>query len=77
MNLMTLNVRKMEWTHTETATPKENQDVLVFCEAYHPEAFIAKYNNNGEWIDPEIIHEPIIGKPVTHWMPLPEPPKER
>ena len=71
----------MEWTSVKDELPKEYKDMLV-CGDIH------KNPENGKWqrvlaYHPEAKHwctngEEIIkweGYPVTHWMPLPEPPK--
>ena len=65
-----------EWRECLGATPKQGQKVLVFTGCV---VLQAEY-----WIHEEGIHDADTGFcdlnqdelfPVTHWMPLPEPPK--
>lgn len=59
-----------EWIATKDRLPEEGQSVLVhYVDGWMPIAFLINgkwYQSGGEtsWLS------------VTHWMPLPEPPKE-
>lgn len=63
----------MEWVGVEDELPKEDKDVLVYNgKDLSVSAIINGYGNQG-W------HERDDGYDygyVTHWMPLPQPPKE-
>ena len=60
------------WISVEERLPWMNQKVLVSDGGIVTEAH---YNGRGEWIHNGHDME-IGGVIVTHWMPLPEPPKE-
>lgn len=70
----------MEWIKVEDDLPEqEGKDVLVYC-PNHDEITIGHY-----WIDirdERGYHWRLVGrdeeytvKDITHWMPLPQPPK--
>jgi hypothetical protein len=62
----------MEWISIKEAFPKEPCKLLVFADGYVCEA---DYGNLG---DLELVFfEAFEQIHPTHWMPLPEPPKER
>ena len=54
--------------------PPEFTPVLLFGKKYSYEPFIGKLKN-GRFIDFE-IGDNFIASDITHWMPLPEPPKD-
>lgn len=62
-----------EWTRVEDAMPATDEDVLVWNGAYCDIGNAYDDDEEGRvfWVDsPE-------WRKVTHWMPLPKPPKER
>ena len=59
--------RKQEWISVVERLPETYEDVLYFNGQSVGVDFIC---SDGTWCDEE-IH----GKPITHWMPLPEAPK--
>ena len=66
----------MEWINVKDRFPKlKNRPYLVYMDAYDDP------NNSLEisWYDGEfhIPEYPELEPSITHWMPLPEPPKER
>jgi len=66
----------MEWISVKDRLPEDISLVLAFGENYHDAVFFA-YSNKVDWFDPDIVHNSKIDKgDVTHWMPLPEPPKQ-
>jgi len=83
---MTLKERKMEWISVKDRMPPKAEDVLFCLDGGsmivvgmltgHLNRWIISIDNadaiNG--IDKELD---IIDREVTHWMPLPEPPKEQ
>jgi hypothetical protein len=63
---------KMEWINVEDKLPKEDVTVLTFSTNYPEDPVIFEYlvcmSEDGEPLWYDSIN-------VTHWMPLPEPPK--
>ncbi|MGB4820495.1 MAG: DUF551 domain-containing protein [Saprospiraceae bacterium] len=61
----------MEWISVKDRLPEINTFNLV---TYGAIPFVAVYKGLGVWIDHDLeLWEP---DEVTHWMPLPEPPKD-
>jgi len=64
----------LTWNSVKDRLPEEKENVLVFIRVGKASWMNVMYLLNGTW------HEP-MGRtcifPVTHWMPLHEPPKER
>ena len=60
-----------EWISVNDRLPKEGEFVLCACRANIYE--VLRFYGNGWGHDP--MHDYMLGF-VTHWMPLPEPPKE-
>ena len=69
--LLANGVTVQEWIPVMERLPKDDSPVLVY-KSRHSEAYgnmeTAYYYNQRRWIG-------CIGENVTHWMPLPEPPK--
>lgn len=66
-----------EWIRCSERMPEANEDVLVVINpGDYQSIHIGYMYNEGDWmIDGEFWYEE--GDPsITHWMPLPEPPKE-
>lgn len=66
-----------EWISVEEILPKNDEEVLV-C-AYNSKlkfstVFIDEYNDEGKWGEFSWLYDDYVWS-VTHWMPLPEPPK--
>lgn len=71
-----------EWIDSEKELPSENKSVLVGCWYSGQNYGLAKaLNRNGNWfLDEDSISVDGnayigFGFDITHWMPLPEPPK--
>lgn len=65
------------WIPCSERLPEEQEDVLVYMKSgMYKSIHIGYAYNGGDWlIDGEFWYEE--GDPsITHWMPLPEPPKE-
>lgn len=60
--------KQSEWISVDEALPKQWETVLVCCEGEVSVDFIS---SSGRWYE-HYVHEM-----VTHWMPLPQPPKMR
>lgn len=69
------------WISVEDAFPENKQSVLCYgCYSYdnedwnvYPSIYQANYLSIGYW---EVVNEMSCIMEVTHWMPLPKPPKE-
>ena len=72
--------RKQEWISVEERLPEDNGDELIVCTedgfvgaarftAVIEEGFCWMENEGSDFYDGDLIEG------VTHWMPLPEPPK--
>lgn len=77
----------MSWQPIKTIP--ENQEVLLYdpswvCEDFNPKGIRIGFYGQGdglyytaEWVDHQDFYASVeIELPPTHWMPLPEPPKE-
>jgi hypothetical protein len=68
-----------EWISVKVALPSRGRHVLTWCEAN--ETAMVQYRSHDDeiedwnWFIPLISGCSGIGN-VSHWMPLPEPPKE-
>lgn len=64
-----------EWVSVKDRLPKDGQDVLAYLNDGE-ETRIAPCNySNGVWFD-SVMNCAVVLQDVTHWMPLPPPPKE-
>ena len=57
------------WIPVTDRLPQDDEDVLVWVNGTHRDM---AYRDEGVWYDEEHNHL----NNITHWMPLPEPPKE-
>lgn len=66
-----------DWISVKERLPEELTHVIVFMEATEQGVCVA-FIENGKWLDGESGHGIVFMQQelVTHWMPLPEPPKE-
>ena len=67
---------KPKWISVEERLPKEGEEVLVFGywhEKFQPLMCYLSPHRKGKWFT-TIAGQQVYT--VTHWMPLPEPPKE-
>jgi len=62
----------MEWISVEDRLPEDGQSALAI-EVGDDDPTVL-YMVDGVWVEP--LSEVRWAWPVTHWMPLPEPPKE-
>lgn len=74
-------IQKLElwWISVEERLPEFWEDVLVYDNGFHYEAYRTRKNSlwNWNWLILNTFHaEEAIAYNVTHWMPLPLPPKE-
>ena len=61
----------MKWISVKERLPESSKNVLAY-KSYGQGYMVASYFD-GKWFPPDGIQFPVI----THWMPLPEPPKEK
>lgn len=61
-----LEAEQPKWISVEERLPEPGKWVLAYCGSY------ANWFVLNKWCGTEWLHV----MPVTHWMPLPEPPKE-
>ena len=57
------------WIPVSERFPEDDEDVLVWVNGTHRDM---AYRDEGVWYDEEHNHL----KNITHWMPLPKPPKD-
>ena len=61
-----------KWISVGERLPERNTEVLV-CDTKEDYVSVWEYIGDGLWLGNEIIW---ATEDITHWMPLPEPPKE-
>jgi hypothetical protein len=62
-----------EWISVKDELPEPNEIYLVHCPSWSDDECAVCLFENGKWY---YDHDSEINSYVTHWMPLPEPPKE-
>lgn len=62
-----------EWISVKDRLPKAKETVLAYEAAFDSMSMAYRLPNTEEWIDTGDYY-PL--EAVTHWMPLPKPPKE-
>lgn len=67
-----LEAQVPKWISVEERLPENDANYLVFTSAAN-EVDLATYYGDGEWLAPDLCN---LTRFVTHWMPLPEAPKE-
>lgn len=66
-----LDKLKNPWVKCDECMPVECGYFIVHCPEYEPSIAIARYDADlGGWLD-------YADDEITHWMPLPHPPKEQ
>ena len=66
------------WISVEDGLPKDDDDVLIFIDDGYTEKNLSSLGNfiNSEWLINGRNEKTIAGMAVTHWQPLPQPPKQ-
>lgn len=67
------SVNLLEWIPVTERLPDHYTDVIVFSRQGDSTAVGLAYRMRNRWYCPYDVY---VGEYVTHWMPLPEPPKE-
>lgn len=62
------------WIPVSERTPEDGSDILVYCDDGEESRIVACNYDNGVWFDC-VFNTVMVFKNITHWMPLPEPPK--
>lgn len=68
-----------KWISVKDRLPRDNVSVLIVSDIFLSKIRIGsiKYRSSDYfWEVIDFDYEVLINKEVTHWMPLPEPPKE-
>lgn len=60
-----------KWISVKERLPEDDEHYLVWC-SDNNSCELALYFGDGEWLTEDLEN---ITRVVTHWMPLPEPPK--
>lgn len=63
------------WIPVTERIPADGSDILVYCDDGEESRIVACNYDNGVWFDC-VFNTVMVFKNITHWMPLPEPPKE-
>jgi hypothetical protein len=72
-----LGYRKSEWISVEDRLPEENTDVLIYRGGFRGDLMnVYTYMGHNEWEDEYGYWSITDDEGITHWMPLPEPPKD-
>ena len=66
---------EQRWISVSERLPKDGEDVLVYWNNGREHRIIPTNYDDGVWFDC-IFDNVMDDKNITHWMPLPEPPKE-
>lgn len=67
-------VNDMEWISVKDKLPEENQNCIIWTGSAFMSAFYL--GNDKWWLDYYDRTQTVTSDWFTHWMPLPEPPKE-
>lgn len=65
-----------EWISVKDRLPECGVNVLVTDGIHQMVTWCEFVDGTFQWVDNFIEYVNVRFKPVTHWMPLPEPPKE-
>lgn len=74
-------VERPRWISVKERMPKDERQVLAYYGFDHGDGYLGMmFVQVLDWFGhdpkPHFQHEGLNGMKVTHWMPLPEPPKE-
>ena len=72
----------MEWISVEDKMPTFNKEVLTYTPNLYLQIYVDAYDgyygeDDNEWIEGWRWRGDVGENKITHWMPLPEPPKEK
>ncbi len=73
--LALLKEQEPGWISAKDRPPEDGEDVLAYCTDGEESRIVPVNYANGVWYDC-VFNTVMIFKTITHWMPLPEPPKE-
>lgn len=70
-------VNPYKWISVEDRLPEENTDVLIYRGGFRDDLMnVYTYMGHNEWEDEYGYWSRTDDEGITHWMPLPEPPKD-
>ena len=64
-----------EWISVKDRLPERGVEVLVTDGIHYMVTWCENTNDGVKWVDNYYTYVNVRFKEVTHWMPLPEPPK--
>lgn len=71
---MYAELKERGWIPVIERLPKDESDILVYCDDGEVSRIVPCNYDNGVWFDC-VSNTVMEFKNITHWMPLPEPPK--
>ena len=72
---MKYNEFQSRWIPVSERIPEDGSDILVYCDDGKETRIVACNYGNGVWFDC-VFNTVMVYKNITHWMPLPKPPKK-
>lgn len=66
---------QQKWIPVSERIPEDGSDILVYCDDGEESRIVACNYDNGVWFDC-VFNTVMVFKNITHWMPLPKPPKK-
>jgi len=72
---MKYNEFQSRWIPVSERIPEDGSDILVYCDDGEESRIVACNYDNGVWFDC-VFNTVMVFKNITHWMPLPKPPKK-
>lgn len=64
-----------KWISVSERMPEDESDIIVYCDDGEESRIVACNYDNGVWFDC-VFNTVMVFKNITHWMPLPKPPKK-
>ena len=68
-------LKEQRWIPVSERLPDDGSDILAYCDDGEESRIVACNYDNGVWFDC-VFNTLMIIKNITHWMPLPKPPKK-
>lgn len=69
-------IEQHRWIPVTERLPEDEGIYLVLCPKYVEDPIVARWNNE-RWFDNEVDFHQDITDRITHWMVIPQPPKEQ
>ena len=71
---MLAELKERRWIPVGERLPEDGSDILVYCNDGEESRIVDCNYDNGVWFDC-VFNTVMVFKNITHWMPLPKPPK--